>query len=184
MSVALAAMTSLTLVAFVVVILRVRREHNETSALSNTTATAVWCLYFALAGATALSALFATWSLGLPRPLEVAIGGSSTALGFTLALSALISSASLRRRSATRSNRLIQRGAFRLSRNPQDVGIALMLIGTSFLLDSGLALLATFGFWAAVYICTGYEESRLAMSFGSEYRRYRKRTPRFLGLPK
>lgn len=79
---------------------------------------------------------------------------------------------------------LIRGGAFRFSRNPQSVGLTLLLLGVSLLLDSGLALIFSLGFWAVFRAYVGREESQLLGIFGTRYERYRRRTPRFLGLPR
>ncbi|HET9161831.1 MAG TPA: methyltransferase [Solirubrobacterales bacterium] len=184
MQIALAALTLIVLSAAIPVIFRVKRECEGVGVLSDLTVTVVWCQYLAIAAAASLSATFSAWPMQLPRAVEMLLGVSSDAIGVALVLWGLASMASFRRMSGTRPDRLIQGGAFRFSRNPQNVGVALMLVGVSFLLDSGLALVAALGFWAVFYAYLGYEESHLAKVFGVEYERYRRHTPRFFGVPR
>jgi protein-S-isoprenylcysteine O-methyltransferase Ste14 len=72
-------------------------------------------------------------------------------------------------------------GPYRFTRNPQYLGVLLILVG-NFIWSGAAALLAY-----AAYIATSfhifvvrYEEPKLERRFGETYRRYRERVPRWL----
>jgi protein-S-isoprenylcysteine O-methyltransferase Ste14 len=184
MGAVLIAATAMTLAASIPLIARVKREYEDGGVLSEATVAAVWVLYSAVVAAVVLAAIFGVWEIGLPTEAAVPVGVALVVLGLILAAAGLASMASLRRMSGMQPDRLITSGAFRFSRNPQNVGLGTALVGVAIIGDSGLALLAAAGFWGIFYAYVGYEEEHLARIFGSEYERYRLRAPRFLGWPK
>lgn len=181
MDLALTAAAVVTMAASVPLILRVKREYEGDRVLSTPTVAAVWALYTAIAIVAGLAAVFGVWEVGLPTPLAVVAGIALLLGGVALEAWGLASMASFRRMSGMQPDRLVSGGAFRYSRNPQNVGIGIALAGIALLGDSALALLVTAGFWAIFRVYVGYEEDHLARVFGAEYERYRRRTPRFLG---
>jgi len=77
---------------------------------------------------------------------------------------------------------LKQNGLYRVTRNPQVVGGALMPLGIVLLFPSWYA-----AGWLALYAVIFHlmvitEEEHLLNLFGDEYRQYRKRVPRYLGF--
>jgi protein-S-isoprenylcysteine O-methyltransferase Ste14 len=78
---------------------------------------------------------------------------------------------------------LVTSGPYRYSRNPQVAGWLIGLLGVTLAYRSvpGLSLVAAFLFVHRLYF--GIEEQHLERNFGEEYRRYKARVPRFLGLP-
>lgn len=180
----LIAAAAVSLAASVPVIARVRREYECGGVLSEPTVVAVWVLYAAIVIVVVLAAGFGVWHVGLPGGLAVALGAALLAAGIALEAWGLASMASFRRMSGMQPDRLITGGAFRISRNPQNVGVGLALAGIALLGNSGLALLVMAGFWLIFRVYVGSEEKHLARAFGSEYERYRQQTSRFLGLPR
>lgn len=176
--------TIATLAASVPLIARVKREYETGGVLSDATVVAVWVLYPAIVVLVALEAVFGVWGIGLPTGLSIVAGFVLIVAGAALEVWGLASMASFQRMSGMQPDRLITGGAFRFSRNPQNVGIGLALVGAAVLGDSALALLTAAGFWVVFYAYVGFEEKHLARVFGAEYERYRQRTPRFFGLPK
>ena len=88
----------------------------------------------------------------------------------------------LRRALGLQVDGLIQRGLYRVTRNPQLVGGSLLVIGTVALWPSWYAL-----GWAALYGVVGHlmvmtEEEHLRQVYGEAYERYCERVPRYLGL--
>jgi protein-S-isoprenylcysteine O-methyltransferase Ste14 len=183
MTAILIAATAVTLAASIPLIARVKREYEGGGVLSAATVAAVWVLYSAIVAAIVLAAVFGVLEIGLPTGATVPVGAVLIVLGLSLEVAGLASMASLHRMSGMQPDRLITSGAFRFSRNPQNVGLGITLTGVAILGDSGLALLAAAGFWGIFYAYVGYEEEHLARVFGSAYERYRVRTPRFLGRP-
>ena len=75
-------------------------------------------------------------------------------------------------------------GPYRYSRNPQVVGWGLTLLGAALIGRSFEALLLVVAFLLVHRLHLATEERYLERTFGEEYRRYRAKAPRFLGLPK
>jgi protein-S-isoprenylcysteine O-methyltransferase Ste14 len=183
MDAALIVAGAIAMAASIPVIARVKAEYEGDGTLSDPTVAAVWGLYTAIVAVVVLAAVFGVWRIDLPDGLSVAAGVVLLLAGLGLETWGLVSMASFHRMSRMQPDRLIEGGAFRYSRNPQNVGLGLALSGIALLGDSGLALLLAAGFWAIFRAYVGYEEAHLARTFGAEYERYRRRTPRFLGGP-
>lgn len=79
------------------------------------------------------------------------------------------------------SSRLITGGIYRWSRNPQNVGWTLFLVGMALLRTSGLVLLLAVLFWVSFRMYLPLEEQLLERIFGDAYRTYRSQTHRYLG---
>jgi protein-S-isoprenylcysteine O-methyltransferase Ste14 len=89
-------------------------------------------------------------------------------------------------RSATKitgreTNRLIIRGIYRWSRNPQYLGYGLVILGIVIGYWSTTAWLALVGYVLLVYATVRIEEQHLENVFGGEYRAYCGQVQRFLG---
>ncbi len=183
MEVALLIAAVLWALASVPLLARVRREYRRDVELSQTTVWAVWIFYGLLATLVVVAAVAGTWELGLPSLLSLALGIPLLVAGAAIDLAGIVSMGSLARMNGTQPDRLITEGAFRYSRNPQNLGIGLAGIATALLGDSGLSLvLAVAGIVVfRVYLC--FEEKHLARTFGEEYTDYKRRTPRFAGIP-
>jgi protein-S-isoprenylcysteine O-methyltransferase Ste14 len=184
MGLVLFAITLVSLLAAIPLIARVKREYEGPGVLSDPTVVGVWVLYTAIVAVVLLAAVEGIWPIGLPTLVSVAIGVPLIAAGLALEVGGLASMASFRRMSGMQPDRLITDGAFRLSRNPQNVGVGMILVGAALLGDSWLALLAAAGFWTTFRLYVGFEEAHLARTFGAEFERYRRLTPRFLGVPR
>lgn len=184
MDAVLAPVAAAALLAGIPVIAGVRRQYETEGTLSDLTVAAVWALYVAIVAVVVVASLVGTWPIGLPGRPAAALGLILLAAGLVLELGGLASMASFRRMSGMQPDALITGGAFRFSRNPQNVGIAVAMAGAAFLGDSWLALLVTAGFWILFYAYVRFEEQHLGRVFGPRYEEYRRRTPRFLGLPR
>ena len=88
----------------------------------------------------------------------------------------------LRRAFGLQVEGLIQSGPYRVSRNPQLVGVALLVIGSAMLWPSWYAVgwVVLYGVMVQLMVVT--EEEHLQGAYGEEYARYRGRVPRFVGL--
>jgi protein-S-isoprenylcysteine O-methyltransferase Ste14 len=164
-------------------ILRVRAEYLQQARLSSPTVVAVWVLYLAHLGITLAAAATSRW------PLPVNLAGARVAgtlllgAGALLFLGGIVSFGSFRRMSGLNTSRLVTTGAYRWSRNPQNVGWALFLAGIALVGRSGFALLMTAVFWATFRVYLSAEEEFLERTFGEAYRDYRASTHRYLGPP-
>ncbi len=96
-------------------------------------------------------------------------------------VSALVAFHSLKRMSGRKTDSLITSGIYRYSRNPQNVGWLLCLVGIACLGRSGLALFAAAIFWLGFVSYVGAEERYLAQLYGDEYAAYRETTARYFG---
>jgi len=183
MDATLIAAAALTLAGSIPLVARVKREYEGDGVLSDPTVAAVWVLYGAIVVVVVLAAAVGVWQVGLARGVAAVVGVVLLLAGLCLEFWGLASMASFRRMSGMQPDRLIDRGAFRYSRNPQNVGIGMALTGIALIGGSGLAVLVAAGFWAIFRVYVGYEEEHLSRTFGNAYDRSRRRAPRFLGSP-
>jgi protein-S-isoprenylcysteine O-methyltransferase Ste14 len=80
--------------------------------------------------------------------------------------------------------RLHTEGIYRYSRNPQLVGGFSFIAGYALLWPSWIGLLWA-GLWLPISgLMVRAEEDHLLRVFGKEYEEYRRRTPRFVGMPR
>jgi protein-S-isoprenylcysteine O-methyltransferase Ste14 len=165
-------------------ILRVRREYLRQDRLSAPSVIGVWVLYVSHFAVTAVAAATSRW----PMPLHDAIAFSGGALllgaGGFLILAGIVSLRSFRRMSGMDTSALVTTGAYRWSRNPQNVGWALFLVGLALIGRSALALLLAAAFWISFRAYVPAEERFLERLFGAEYRDYLARSHRYLGPPR
>ncbi len=136
-----------------------------------------------------LSGLAAICSLRVFLPELNLLAGPTALLGAGLAilgaLSALAGLLALLRHKTTptfaRSVKLVDSGIFRRTRNPIYLGLVLLLLGAALLSGNLAALLvplAVFGGLALHFV--PLEEAKTEAELGEAYRRYKKRTPRWL----
>lgn len=83
--------------------------------------------------------------------------------------------------SGTSNEGLVTQGVYRYSRNPQNVGAWLVLVGVAIGATSGLALLLAGAFLAGTRLYLVIEERHMRRTYGDEWERYARHTPRFLG---
>lgn len=164
-------------------ILRVRREYLRQDHLSPLTTVGVWVLYVSHLGVTGAAAATSRWPLPLHHTIAAVCGTALAGVGAFLTLAGIFSFRSFRRMSGMDTSTLVTTGAYRWSRNPQNVGWVLVLVGIALIGRSGLALLMAALFWAAFRGYVVAEEAFLERIFGAEYRDYRARSHRYLGRP-
>jgi protein-S-isoprenylcysteine O-methyltransferase Ste14 len=177
--------TSLFLVYAAYCIWRVRAEYGSQQMLARPTVVAVWALYILHAVFTVYTAWRGLWPLPISKPLSIAGGGLLVIIGLGISAAGILTFRSLQRMSGVETNKLITSGIYRWSRNPQNVGWFLALLGVALMGRSGGALLlvAVFGLIVHIYIVY-IEEDYLESVFEEEYRRYRATTARYLGFPR
>ena len=78
----------------------------------------------------------------------------------------------------------ITRGAYRFSRHPLYVSMAIVYIGVGIACASWLMILLSIAFTVLSLIYAVTEEQGLLKQYGDKYRRYMDITPRWLGIPK
>lgn len=119
-------------------------------------------------------------------PLVCAIGGLVLAgAGFLLFVAGAVSFGSIRRMSGLSSDAdaLVTGGAYRFSRNPQNVGWILFLFGVALAGRSLLAIGTVLGFAVLYHVYVRrVEEPYLRRVYGESFARYLDATPRYLGV--
>lgn len=143
----------------------------------------VWVIYIAHTATTAWASWNSVWPIEVGRYLALGIGSGLLLAGCGVLLSGMYEFRSLARMSGRRPFSLVRTGIYRWTRNPQNVGWGLALVGIALMGMSGAALLLALQFWVAFRIYIPSEEHYLERIFRDEWRRYCRSTPRFLGLP-
>jgi protein-S-isoprenylcysteine O-methyltransferase Ste14 len=132
--------------------------------------------------------LDALWPLGLgidpPAPVRYGLGGAIVA-GAVLALG--LWSVVLMRRSGQSENpwkptlRIVERGPFRITRNPMYLQMVLVCAGCAVLLwNAWILALTPVAAWLLQRLAIAPEEAYLERTFGEAYRDYKARVPRWL----
>lgn len=162
---------------------RLRREYRSRLGPTIRTVATVWAFYWVHFSLVVLAAVWSTWHLSLPTPLALGGGLVIAAVGAGVHLSAAYAFGSLRRLLGLDSTRLVTEGIYRWSRNPQNVGWALVLVGVGLVRESGMVLLLALVFWLSFRLYLPLEEELLRRLFGEAYETYRHRTHRYFGPP-
>jgi len=162
----------------------VRREYLRQDHLSPLAIVGVWVLYVSHLVVTAAAAATSRWPLPLHHTIAVIGSIALIGVGGFLLLAGIISFRSFRRMSGMDTNTLVTTGAYRWSRNPQNVGWALVLVGIALIGRSALALLMAGVFWATFRAYVAAEEAFLQRIFGAEYRDYQAWSHRYFGAPR
>ncbi len=163
----------------------VRRDYRQRRPLKGAPVAVVWAAYLVHAGVTAWFA----WSapagrLGWPAVPAWMLGGFLIGVGVTFAAESIATFRSFERMSGLDTSQLVTGGIYAFSRNPQNLGWALALLGVAVVGRSpwALVLVALFVLVVHVYI-VALEEPYLEGVYSEAYRRYRQRTSRYLGMP-
>jgi protein-S-isoprenylcysteine O-methyltransferase Ste14 len=164
--------------------LRVRREYLRQDHLSPLTIVGVWVLYVSHVVVTVCAAVTSRWTIPLDYKIAVVSSIVLIGVGGFLILAGIFSFRSFRRMSGMDTNTLVTTGVYRWSRNPQNVGWALVLVGIALVGRSGLALLMAGVFWTAFRAYVVLEEAFLERIFGDEYRDYKAWSHRYFGAPR
>jgi protein-S-isoprenylcysteine O-methyltransferase Ste14 len=119
----------------------------------------------------------------LPRPLTLIVGAVCAVLPFLLGFAAL--GAMRRARTSVLPQRpttaLVTSGAFRLSRNPMYLGMAVTYIGLALLFNSLWAIvLLPLALVLVHFTVITREERYLERTFGEDYRAYKARVRRWI----
>ncbi len=163
---------------------RVRAEFRQTGQLRAATVTIVWLVYALHFAVTVYAAWKRPWPLDVRLPVSNVAGASLVIVGAVLYLGGIGAFGSFKRKSGLDSSRLVTTGIYAWSRNPQNVGWALFLLGFGVAARSGVALLLAGLFWLAFRSYLPLEEEVLRQRFGSEYEKYCKRVRRYFGPAK
>lgn len=165
------------------VLRRVKRDYETRGRLSPEASAAGWILYLTHAALTVAASHRYRGSLPVGNTKLPVAGGALTLFGVVIFRAGVREFRSFEQASGLEAGNLVTTGPYRYSRNPQVAGWLLGLLGVALAYRSvpGLSLVAAFLFVHRLYF--GIEEQHLERVFGEEYRRYKARVPRFLGLP-
>jgi len=81
-------------------------------------------------------------------------------------------------------DRVITKGLYSVTRNPEYIGLLLMQIGLGIACISWLYLLLTVMLLILLNTNLSAEERYCLYRYGDDYRKYKNRTPRWIGIPK
>ena len=157
-------------------------DYEQHGTLTWKSAIGAWMLYLFHADTVGTAAFTDIGRLDVGTP-GLVIGAAVGAVGVSQFLAAVVALVRRGGFDGLLATHLVTDGAFGLSRHPQNVGWALILLG--FALGSGsivaLLLVALFGVFAHRY--AQLEERHLAGQFGTAYAAYAARVPAYVKLP-
>ena len=82
------------------------------------------------------------------------------------------------------NDKVITKGLYHFTRNPTYIGMILMQIGVGIASTSWLYLLLTVVLMILLHANTSAEERYCLYQYGTDYQKYKKGTPRWIGIPK
>ena len=170
---------------YALLVWKVQRDYNTRGTLSPLATVGVWALYLLHSGLTGFAAWRSLWTLPFDQIVAGAIGGVFLIVGVGLTAAGIVAFRSFQRMSGLEANKLVTAGVYRYSRNPQNVGWGLVLLGAALMGRSALALMLAALFWLMLHVyLVEVEELYLDELFGEAYRKYRATIARYLGPPK
>ena len=125
--------------------------------------------------------------LGFSAPMPVVPHGTRESIGFALMGAGLLLCLLAMRRCPRRTlvgkdtSHLVTTGLYAVSRNPQYAAYFLFPVGYAVAVHRLWGWVGTVLVALVIHASARIEEEHLARAFGEEYRRYRRRTPRYLG---
>jgi protein-S-isoprenylcysteine O-methyltransferase Ste14 len=161
---------------------RIRKECRARRVRSPATVAAVWLAFLLHTALIAVVSWAAVWPLPIDAQAALFVGLTVASAGAGFALAGFNEFRSLQRMSGLASDRLVMTGIYRLSRNPQNLGWGLLLLGMALAGRSGLGCLLACVYWVVFRSYVTLEEQHLAWVFAAQWSRYKSETPRFLGL--
>lgn len=174
---------ALLMLATVYFLGNVKRDYRVRRQLMAGSAVGGWALYGLHGALTGFAAWHGVWPLPLNTTLAIAMGGVAGVLGLIVSMAGLV--AFDPRGTWNREAARVSAGIYRWSRNPQNLGWALILLAMALNGKSALALalMILFGVTVHFYLVR-VEEPYLQRVFGQAYRRYRTRTGRYFRWPR
>ncbi len=166
-------------------ILNVRADYTSRKTLTSYSVVIVWAAYLLHAGILIWAAVLQAWQMPVQPELAYPLGIVLTITGIAIPAAAIWNFRSIKRMSGLQIDEIITSGIYAWSRNPQNLGWGLALLGIAVMGRSGFALflLALFAFSIHGYIVL-LEEPYLKDVYGDVYQSYRSKTSRYLGFSK
>lgn len=166
-----------------VLVWRVPAEFVDHGRISGVTFLAGLVTFGGSVACTLVAAWLSTWPVPIPGVLAWLGGGALALAGASFHLAARLQFGSTRLAWGLAADRLVTSGVYRYSRNPQLVGISLLLFGLAIVGRSGAALVLAALFWLCCLVSASVEERILEARYGEPYRQYKSAVPRFFGFP-
>jgi len=161
--------------------LYVRHEYLQRGVLTQFGALIQIVAYFlqvVLSGYSIWGSLWPSWEEYIP---DNWVGGSLSMLGIVVCCVAMWNFRSMTRLTGRRSDRLVVKGLYQYSRNPQYIGYGILILGFVIGHWSSTAWLAFASYLLLVGVTIWIEEQHLEIQYGEAYRQYCQRVPRFFG---
>ena len=160
---------------------KARRDYRTSGTLSPDVVVAVWALYLVHAAAVAYAAQQSLWSFPLNVTVAWTLGSVLVISGATVCAAGMVAFQSIKRMSGLDRSRLVTSGIYRRTRNPQNVGWGILLLGLAVMGHSLLAGALVAIFWLGLHFhLVRVEEKHVERVFGDEYRKYCTKAPRYL----
>jgi protein-S-isoprenylcysteine O-methyltransferase Ste14 len=166
---------ALALLAFVLIRLA-GEEYSRHGRLSTSTSMFGWALYVLHGLTTVLVAAAGLGRLDVPAGPAVAVGLLTVLAGLGLGGAGAAALGSVGPLLGREPQRLVTSGVYAITRHPQSIGWALVLVGAAIAGRSGLALALALGFAVAVAAYLPTEERHLRDRHGEAYDGYRRQT--------
>lgn len=153
-------------------------EHGRLNQLTAFLQLVVWFAFHIFLALTVFGDLWPPLEAYIPKNW---IGAVVFLTGLAICFTGMAAFRSTTKITGRETNRLIIRGIYRWSRNPQYLGYGLIILGIVTGYWSATAWLALIGYMSLAYVTVRIEEEHLESVFGNEYRDYCRRVRRFLG---
>lgn len=163
----------------VVALRNTRRECAVRALRSEQTVAAVWACFFLHSVVIVVASRLSLWELPIALQGARIAGTLAAVLGLTFAMAGFWEFRSLQRMSGLSADHLVTTGIYRFSRNPQNLGWGLLLLGIALAGRSGLGCLLALGYWVVFRHYVQMEEKHLGWVFSAKWDRYALQTPRF-----
>ena len=145
----------------------------------------IWVLDTIHALLVMVASMYSIWQLPFNKIFALVCGFAMVGIGLIIMLAGMIVFRSLRKISGLDASKMMTTGIYKWSRNPQYIGWFIWLLGISLIGRSGLAFLLTIVLIISIHLYNIWlEEPYLEHVFGEEYRLYRLKIPRYIGIPK
>lgn len=164
--------------------LRAERELILVRRVSRSVFVAALLAFTLHASATIGAATAQAWPLAVPSVPAFIAGFAVAGTGAALYLAGRMRFRSFRLTWGLATDRLVTDGIYRYTRNPQSVGWLILDTGIAIAGRSGAALALSGVFLLALVAWLPAEERALQARFGEQYERYRRATPRIIGIPR
>jgi len=166
-------------------IVSVRSDYASLQTLTGSSVVIVWAAYLVHASIVIWAVVLRMLPLPIRPALAIPLGIVLTSVGLAIATAGIVHFRSIQRMSGLKADKLITKGIYAWSRNPQNLGWGLVLLGITVIGSSGFAILLLILFAMIIHAYIVFlEEPYLEKVYGETYRHYRSQTKRYVGFRK